>query len=177
MKGAGLIKKILPPALFVIFVFALDQITKNIAVARLTPLPGHRSALIDGVFSFMLTSNSGAAWSLFSGSRIFLLLVSAAAFALIYYMFRASWLETPAEKWAMYAVIGGALGNLYDRLFRAGGLVVDFFYFELINFPIFNVADIFITAGGGLFIIVFLLRSLRAHKKEKQEEKNDPSES
>ena len=63
----------------------------------------------------------------------------------------------------MYAVIGGALGNLYDRLFRPQGLVIDLFDFQLINFPIFNVADIFISVGGVLFILHFLLSNIHKH--------------
>lgn len=53
------------------------------------------------------------------------------------------------------ALLSGAVGNFIDRIFR--NYVVDFFYFELINFPIFNVADIYVTCGAALFFIVFIL--------------------
>ena len=54
----------------------------------------------------------------------------------------------------MMLLLSGAVGNFIDRIFR--NYVVDFFYFELINFPIFNVADIYVTCGAALFFIVFI---------------------
>ena len=59
---------------------------------------------------------------------------------------------------AMVPVLAGAVGNLLDRLFR--GYVVDFFYFKLIDFPVFNVADIYVTTAAVILIvlIVFLYK-------------------
>ena len=55
---------------------------------------------------------------------------------------------------SMVLLLSGAVGNLIDRAVR--GFVVDFFYFSLIDFPIFNVADIYVTCGAALFFIVFI---------------------
>lgn len=166
--------KYILPALFIVLALLLDQITKNYAQETLSAAEGHSIPLIDGVFNFTLATNAGAAWSMFSGSRVFLLLVTFIAFALIFYIFRAGWINTTAERWAMYSVLGGALGNLYDRIFREGGLVIDFLDFELINFPIFNVADIFISVGGVLFILFFFIDSIKNKETDdKKEQEND----
>ena len=173
-RASGAVKKYILPVLFIAFALLLDQITKNYAQETLSAVEGHSVPLIDGVFNFTLATNAGAAWSMFSGSRVFLLLVTFAAFALIFYIFRAGWINTSAERWTMYSVIGGALGNLYDRLFREGGLVIDFFDFELINFPVFNVADIFISVGGVLFILFFFIDTIKSGKSAAdKEQEND----
>jgi signal peptidase II len=100
--------------------------------------------LIDGVFHFTYVTNDGAAFSLFAGSdwlKWLSLLVSA---GLIYFGFKAKQLRR-LEQIAYGAILGGAIGNGIDR-FRTGE-VVDFLDFRLINFPIFNIADIFINIG------------------------------
>lgn len=159
-KTTRFLKKYALPAFFIAAVLLLDQLVKNWAVAT---LPGNRITVIEDVFYLTFATNSGAAWNILSGSRGILLLVSLAAFGLIFYIFKAGWITTAFGRWTMYAVIGGALGNLYDRLFRPQGLVIDLFDFQLINFPIFNVADIFISVGGVLFILYFLLSNIHKH--------------
>lgn len=162
-KALRFLKKYAPAALFIALILLADQLVKNWAVAV---LPGNRITVIENVFYLTFATNSGAAWNLLSGSRALLLLISAAAFGLIFYIFRTGWITTRMQRWCMYAVIGGALGNLFDRLFRPNGLVIDLFDFALIHFPIFNIADIFISVGGGLFILCFLIANLRAAAKK-----------
>lgn len=60
---------------------------------------------------------------------------------------------------------GGGAGNLIDRLFREGGYVVDLFDFRLINFPVFNVADICVTVGMALFLIYFIFIERKEHRR------------
>ena len=67
-------------------------------------------------------------------------------------------------RWSLVLVIAGALGNAIDRVVH--GFVVDLFDFRLINFPVFNVADIFICVGGALFVIYFMFQ----HKDKTPEE-------
>ena len=64
---------------------------------------------------------------------------------------------------ALLLVAGGAIGNLLDRIFH--GYVVDMFYFELIDFPVFNIADIFIVIGGVLFAYYVLVQYDHVQKK------------
>ena len=158
----NVLKKAALPALFICFAAALDQLVKNWAAAN---LPGNPVTVVEDVFYLTYATNAGAAWSILSGSRAVLLIVTLAAFFLIGWMFRAGHMHTPLLRWSMYAVIGGAIGNLLDRLFREDGLVIDLFYFQPINFPVFNVADIFITVGGTLFVIAYLLDFLKTERE------------
>lgn len=100
--------------------------------------------LINGVFHFTYVTNDGAAFSLFAGSdwlKWLSLLVSA---GLVYFGLKAKRLRR-LEQIAYGAILGGAIGNGIDR-FRTGE-VVDFLDFRLINFPIFNIADVAINIG------------------------------
>jgi len=173
-KAIGLLKKYAPPALYVAVLFVLDQLVKNWAVAT---LPQNRITIIEDVFYLTFATNDGAAWSILSGARGMLLVITIAAFGLIFYILKSGWITTAFGRWTMYTVLGGALGNLYDRAFRESGLVIDMFDFRLINFPIFNVADIFITVGGALFIVHFALTTLWKKPEEKptEEDENDPA--
>ena len=157
-KTLRLLKQYAPAVLFIAAIFIADQLVKNWAVAA---LPGNRITVIENVFYLTFATNSGAAWNLLAGSRVTLIVISLAALGLIFYIFKAGWLTTAAQRWCLYSVIGGALGNFYDRLFRPGGLVIDLFDFRLIRFPVFNIADIFISVGGVLFILCFLYANLR----------------
>ncbi len=175
-KALQILKKAALPALYILFALALDQIVKNWAERT---LPGNPIELWPGVFHFTYATNAGAAWSILSGSRAVLILISLAAFGLIAWLFKAGHMHTPLLRWTMYSVLGGALGNLWDRLLRPDGLVVDMFDFTLIDFPIFNVADIFITVGGTLFVIAYFLdflKSEREAKAKKAQEKETPDD-
>ena len=67
---------------------------------------------------------------------------------------------------SIYMVMGGAFGNLIDRALRTDGRVIDLFDFRLINFPIFNVADVFICVGGALFALYTVQTAIREHRAE-----------
>jgi signal peptidase II len=105
-----------------------------------------------GVFHFTYARNSGAAWSLFAGSdgwwlRWFSLLVCLVLVAV-------GLVGPKLNRWEQAALgflLGGAAGNGIDRF--VSGKVVDFLDFRLINFPIFNLADVFINIGLACFLI------------------------
>jgi signal peptidase II len=109
--------------------------------------------------------NTGAAFSLLSGggARWFLVAVSAAAVVLIITAVCKGWVKGLLGVISASCVLGGAAGNLIDR--AVNGYVVDMFAFTFVNFAIFNVADIFITAGGVCFVLATVLES----KKEKRD--------
>ena len=172
-KATRFLKKYALPAFFIAAVLLLDQLVKNWAVAT---LPGNRITVIEDVFYLTFATNSGAAWNILSGSRGILLLVSLAAFGLIFYIFKAGWITTAFGRWTMYAVIGGALGNFIDRVFDPNGYVIDMFDFRLINFGIFNVADVFIVAGTILTVIyVLFLHDKAAQNEEKSHDADSQS--
>lgn len=152
----------------------LDQITKHIAIIDLKPIEAH--PFIEGLIEFRFTTNPGIAFGMLEGKRwLFIPLSSIAVvlmiFALIYYRKKLS----PILSIAMGMIAGGGIGNQIDRIFR--GEVVDFLNFQFIDFPIFNVADCFVTVGCVLAVIalIFFDRWLLFDTKEakKSGEKND----
>ena len=126
---------------------AIDQITKHLAR---TYLKATSKSLIDGVFSFTYHENRGSVWGILQGKVPLFLLVSIILFLILAYVY---W-KIPKQKqyqpllWVLVFMTAGALGNTIDRAFF--GYVTDFLYFELINFPIFNVADCYITVTAFL---------------------------
>lgn len=136
-------------------VVALDQLTKWY-VRHALPLYDH-VPVIDGFFSFTHASNPGGAFSLFAGAshtvRVpFFLLASVAAIGVLVYFLR----QIPTDqRWLLFAVagvLGGALGNLIDRV--AFGHVTDFLlvYWRDYQWPAFNVADSFISIGVTILV-------------------------
>ena len=133
-------------------VVGADQLTKNLASVYLRS--GTEVPLIKGVFSLIYTENRGVAFSLFQdGGWFFIPLSTIVAMVVIWAILRMDARKT----WLMLGlsfVLGGAAGNLMDRVFA--GYVVDFFYFKLINFPVFNTADSFVVAGAVMLGIWFV---------------------
>ena len=133
----------------------LDQITKHWAVNSLSD--GHIVRVIDDILRFRLTFNPGAAFSFATGFTFVFTVIAAAVVVVILRIARklASW------PWAIALglLLGGALGNLIDRIFRQPspfeGHVVDFI--ELPNFPLFNLADSAITCGAVLIVVLSVL--------------------
>jgi signal peptidase II len=110
---------------------------------------------LPGFVRLVYVENQGAAFSMLEGMRWILVVVSAAAVCLIAYLLVRRWPRHPLGEWSLVAVSAGALGNLIDR--ALSGYVVDMFEFEFVRFAIFNVADIFITCGGAVFLLYLLL--------------------
>lgn len=132
---------------------ALDQLTKLWAIDALKGQPP--IVWIKGVFELQYLENRGAAFGLMQNQRwLFLICVVLVVIAAGYFYLRlpADRRYTPLRMIAV-ALIAGAIGNAVDRMFR--GFVVDFFYFSLINFPVFNVADIYVTVSMFCFLVLF----------------------
>lgn len=134
-----------------------DQVAKILAVLHLNPKNGGSDVVLwDGVFRLRYLENRGAAFGLMQGQKVILVITTLIVFFAICWIYR----RIPNEKrftalrWIAVFVMAGAIGNFIDRMRL--GYVVDFFYFELINFPIFNVADIYVTCSVILFILLFL---------------------
>lgn len=108
--------------------------------------------VIDGVFHFTYVENKGAAFSLFAWlDSPWLFAVLAAVIVLgIFLVLQKKLIQTRLGRLSLLFIAGGALGNAADRILH--GFVVDLFDFQLIRFPVFNVADVLICTGGVLFI-------------------------
>ncbi len=129
----------------------LDQFIKYLFTTSMTF--GESIQLIPQFFSFTLVKNTGVAFSLFSGSQIPIVVVS---IVILYLLF--IWvLKQKKDRWNILSfglLFGGIIGNLMDRIFRAG--VIDYLDFNLFgyDFPIFNLADIAVVIGACFLIVV-----------------------
>lgn len=139
---------------------AADRISKLTARRALAPR-GVKSA-VPGILSWAYTENTGAAFSMLRGRGLFLVaLTLLLVAALLVYLLRHPENDT-AERAGLWLIIGGGLGNLWDRLFYGG--VIDFIRLDFISFPIFNIADICVCCGAALVILSLFTAELRRKK-------------
>ena len=142
-----------------------DQVTKFITVANI-PLLGNVPA-IDGVFHFTFVQNTGAAFSSFEGMQwLFALIFILFTGLILWDYFKKSMPFSQFERWMIVAVYGGGLGNMIDRLRL--GYVVDMIRVDFMEFPVFNVADCFITCGCIALIASLVLFNKDFWKEEKR---------
>lgn len=138
----------------------LDQWSKHLAVVYLKDKSSLE--LIPGVFQLTYLENRGAAFGILQGKQWFFYISTIAVMAVIIWLY----IKTPKTKryfplrLCAVFIVSGAIGNFIDRIHL--NYVVDFFYFKLIDFPVFNVADIFVTVST----IVLLLLILFYYKEE-----------
>ena len=151
--------------LFAAGIVALDQITKAMTVAN---IPLHtRIPFWGGVFHFTYVQNTGAAFSSFLGQQwLFALIFAVFTAALIFELKKNTMGFKPFERWCLAAIWAGGLGNMIDRVRL--GYVVDMIEVEFIRFPVFNVADCFITCGCVLLIAHLVLFNKEFWKDEKK---------
>ena len=138
-------------ALVAAAVVLLDQLSK--LAARDLLVPGEPVTLIPGVMELSLIYNTGAAFSLGEGAGpLFVLVAAAMCVAGVYVAWRRA--DVPLPLLLTFAcVVGGGIGNAIDRV--ALGAVTDFFKTTFMDFAIFNVADIFVTCGVPLALILW----------------------
>jgi signal peptidase II len=146
----------------VLGVVVLDQITKVWVVATLSDGP---LSIIGNDVELHLTRNSGGAFSLFTNATILLAVVAAVLSVVLVRAVRRA--QDLLSVLALSLVLGGALGNLTDRIARSPGFlrgeVVD--YVRVGSFPSFNVADSAITIGA-ILLIILALRPVRASETD-----------
>ncbi len=138
------------PALALVLI-GLDQWTKSLAVLK---LKGQEPFVIwDGVFEFRYFENTGAAWGMLKDKQIFFYILTivfcAAILYEIYKLYRNP--RYMPFVYTLFLVLAGAIGNFIDRVCLK--YVVDFIYVKIINFPIFNLADSYITVS----VVILLL--------------------
>lgn len=142
----------------IVAIIILDQIAKYFAVTKLQPIPTF--PLIENVFHLTYRENRGAAFSMLNEKQSFLIVItSIVIIAMIFYLIKVY--KKPDYKIlciAMTMVIGGAIGNLIDRVRL--NYVIDFFDFNLINFAVFNTADVFIVCGAVLLSYAILFTNI-----------------
>lgn len=151
-KSKGLF--LLLDILFCILLVILDQITKNLAVIYLKDKPPY--VIFDGVFELHYLENRGAAFGMLQNQKILFVTIAVVILLIIGYLL----LKLPRNKHyfileiLVVLIAAGAIGNMIDRV--QFNYVVDFFYFKLIDFPIFNVADIYVSVSCVLLAILVI---------------------
>ena len=132
-----------------IFIIIIDQFSKYLMFYNYKTVINKDFLL----FKLDFVKNYGAAFNIFNGSRIFLSLISIFfSILLIYLIFRKNTLNS-FDLYSYSFILGGTIGNGIDRIYK--GFVVDFINLNIINFPVFNIADISINIG-----FIFLLYNI-----------------
>ena len=150
-----LLKKQTPYLVLLLALIILDQFTKSVTENWL----GYRNSyeVIENFFWIYILHNTGGAWSLFSGMSGLFMIVPPLAFAFMLYFYLKSDEKQILFRSALIFLMAGTLGNYIDRVMV--GYVRDFLSFNIFGymFPVFNVADISLNIGVGLFILETLL--------------------
>ena len=130
---------------FSIFIILIDQFTKYLMFYN------YKLYLNKNFFLFRLdfVRNYGAAFNIFSGSRIFLSIISIIFSIILFYLILRNKSSNSLELYSYSFILGGTIGNGIDRI--AKGFVIDFINLNIIDFPVFNIADISINIG---FILI-----------------------
>ncbi len=153
--------------LFVLAIVLADQVTKYLTVANIAlyePVP-----FLPGLLQLTYVQNTGAAFSSFEGQQWLFALIFLVFTGFIVYEYRHNTMGfTSLERWCIAAIYGGGLGNMIDRVRL--GYVVDMIETTFMEFPVFNVADCFITCGCVLLMAHLILFN-KAFWKDKKEEK------
>ena len=140
--------------ILIILLIIFDQVTKLLAVSHLKNIDS--ISLVRGVFELRYLENRGAAFGMMQNMKFIFVVIAILMLGFVIF----GLLKLPDSKKylplriIMILIGAGAVGNLIDRLFR--GFVVDFLYFSLIDFPIFNVADIYVSLSCVLLVILVL---------------------
>ena len=149
-----MIKKIQTKLYFLslsIFIILIDQFTKNLMFNNYKIFINKDFLL----FRLDFVKNYGAAFNIFSGSRILLSFISIVFSILLIYLILSKNTLKSLDLYSYSFILGGTIGNGMDRILK--GFVIDFINLNIINFPVFNIADISINVG----FIVLLIRTIK----------------
>ena len=153
-------------ALAALGVVAADQLTKLWVLDTIALY--EKVEAIPGLFHLTYVQNTGAAFSSFQGQQwLFLLVFAVLTVAVIWEFSTKKMGFSNFERWCIGAIYAGGLGNMIDRVRM--GFVVDMIEVEFMNFPVFNVADCFITCGciAMLVSLVFFNKGFWKDEKKK----------
>lgn len=147
----------------------IDQLSKYLVVINRNTLHSNPIELLPGFFNLVYVRNTGAAWGMFHGNNLILLIIAVAALILFSIFFKAITENYPERVVGFFMVISGIIGNSIDRIVR--GSVVDFldFYYKSYHWPSFNVADSAICVGVIIIIISSLLRKAKVAESTNEE--------
>ncbi|MGN1003031.1 MAG: signal peptidase II [Oscillospiraceae bacterium] len=157
-------------AIVAVIALILDQAVKYWTTVNIVADTGVKE-FIPGFLRLTNVHNTGAAFSFLEGARWFFVILCILFVALVIAALVKNWINTPVARWMAVIVMAGAIGNCIDRV--VCGYVVDMFEFDFLifgrHFPVFNVADIYITVGAVLFALCVLLEKDGAARAKKAE--------
>ena len=157
-------KKILIYSIIIFLGVLLDSLSKLFVILFLKPVG--TVPIINGIFHLTYVENPGAAWGMLAEHRwVFMVISSVAIIGIILYLY-TGWVENKLTASGLLLITSGGIGNMIDRI--ALGYVVDFLSAEFIDFPVFNVADSFVTIGAGLLILSLVIEIIKEKKQEKE---------
>lgn len=151
---------------------AADQISKLLIVKYLPE--GVTVRVIPYLFDFVYVENRGAAWGMLANSRWVFIVISSAAIIMIAGILLYTARNRKLFVIPLVLIFAGGIGNMIDRLSK--GFVVDFIQFDFFkSFPVFNVADSYVSVGGVMMLIylLFIDRSILADKKKEENERTE----
>ncbi len=159
-------------ALAALFCIAADQLVKLLVVG--TMHLGETERFLPPLLQLTRVHNYGAAWSSFSGARWLLIALTAAGMCAILWLL-IKIVRHPLGQWSLACILGGGIGNLIDRVRL--GYVVDMLDTMFMDFPVFNVADVFVVCGTAGALIYYLAFYSRYDEKKREDESDgaDPA--
>ncbi len=155
----------------------IDQLIKHWAFTQLQQLP--TIPLIQDVLHLTYSENRGAAFSMLYGKTELLILMNTILLLVLLYLLLKKKFPHPFAMGSITMIFAGGLGNMIDRFIREGSFVVDYIDFRLINFAIFNFADICVVCGTFLLLFYMLfeekyfVKTTPSKSTEKGEEQHD----
>ena len=141
-----------------------DQLIKLLVKARLAPIGD--ISLLDGVLHLTYVENRGMAFGMMQGQIWLLIWVTALVLLVLIAGIMMGKIRKPATLFTTAVIIGGGVGNLIDRVYR--GYVIDYIDFRIINFAVFNFADICVTCGTAVLLVILFVEMLREGKNPEQ---------
>lgn len=158
------------PIIVSVALILLDQFVKIFVDAKLSLYQS--IPIIKDFFEIYYIRNEGAAWGMFQNKQFFFILATLVVLiiTIIYYIRMIDNPKFSPIKVCLVFIFSGAIGNLIDRVFRGDKLfhggVIDFLYLKFINFPIFNIADMYVSIGMFILILLILFRYKESDFKE-----------
>ncbi len=149
----------------------LDQLTKilidnNMDLHQSIPIISFGDT---NVLNITYERNPGAAFSILEGKQIFLVIFTAVVIVVMLYLLLSKRVKKPTYIWSMSLIVAGGIGNLIDRVIR--GEVVDFIDVRIINFAVFNVADICAVLGAIGLLLFVIIDELKEQKNKRSSKK------
>ncbi len=142
----------------------IDQWLKLLAKEFLKP--GETTPLIQDVLHLTYLENRGAAFGMMQGKKWLLVWATAIVLLVLILAVMAGKIKGTFPLFSVCVIIGGGIGNLIDRVYR--GYVIDYIHVKIINFAIFNFADICVTVGTAMLICYLLFHELLGHRKQEE---------